>query len=99
MSNFAIRFLTLAICATALVAVPVTAPAKAEPSVGKHIKKHKKRIHRRPGFSDSWSAGQAGPAIRYPRGEVCPGISRSFECRIWPPPFEDDPDRKVPGRL
>jgi hypothetical protein len=28
-------------------------------------------------------------------GPICPGIGRSFECKIWPPPFEDDPDRKV----
>jgi len=26
-------------------------------------------------------------------GTVCPGIARSFDCKIWPPPAYDDPDR------
>jgi hypothetical protein len=89
MSKFAIRLLTLATCATALVVVPMVTPAKAETS-SRHIKKHKKQM--RPGFSDRWSASHF---IRSQAGEVCPGIARSFECRTWPPPIDDDPDRKV----
>jgi hypothetical protein len=41
----------------------------------------------------------SGTVIRQRRyrqsGDVCPGIGRSFDCKIWPPPFEDDPDRKT----
>jgi hypothetical protein len=95
MSQFAIRLLTLAICVTALVAAPMVIPAKAETSSSRHIKKHKKQ--RSPGFNNPWSAGQAWPVTRpsSQAGGVCPGIARGFECRTWPPPMEDDPDRKV----
>jgi hypothetical protein len=97
MSKFAIRLLTLAMYGTALVVVPMVTPAKAETSSSKHIKKHKKQ--RSPGFRDPWSAGQAGPVTR-PSSQaidVCPGNARSFECKTWPPPMYDDPDRKVSG--
>jgi len=95
MSQFAIRLLTLVICATALAVVPIVAPVKAETSSSRHIKKHKKQ--RSPGFNNPWSAGQAWPVTRpsSQAGAVCPGIARGFECRTWPPPMEDDPDRKV----
>jgi hypothetical protein len=96
MSKLAIRLLTLAMFATALVVVPMVTPAKAETGSTKHIKKHKKKS---PGFSDLWSAGQAWPVTKppSPAGDVCPGIARSFECKIWPPPMYDDPDRKHSG--
>ena len=99
MSKFAIRLLTLAMYATALVVVPMVAPAKAATNSSKQIKKHKKRIRNSFGLSDPWSAGQARPVTRpsRPAGGVCPGIARSFECGTWPPPMEDDPDRKVSG--
>jgi hypothetical protein len=95
MSQFAIRLLTFAICVTALVVAPMVIPAKAETSSSRHIKKHKKQ--RSPGFNNPWSAGQAWPVTRpsSQAGGVCPGIARGFECRTWPPPMEDDPDRKV----
>jgi hypothetical protein len=48
MSKFAVRLLTLAISATALVLVPTVAPAKAETSSSRHIKKHKRQQN--PGF-------------------------------------------------
>jgi hypothetical protein len=98
MSKFAIRLLTLALCTTALVVVPMAPPAKAETGSSRHIKKHK--THKSPGFRDPWSAGQAWPVTRPSRqaGEVGPGIARSFECAgAWPPPMYDDPDRKVSG--
>ena len=94
MSKFAIRLLTLAMCATALAVVPMVTPAKAETSSSKQIKKHKKSVQRSPGFGNPWSGGQARPVARPPG---CPGLARSFECGTWPPPFEDDPDRKVSG--
>jgi len=62
-------------------------PANSETSSSQHVKKHKMKIYyRSPGFGDPWSAGQARP-----------GLARSFECGTWPPPFEDDPDRKISG--
>jgi hypothetical protein len=97
MSKFAIRLMTLVICATALAVVPMVTPAKAATINGKHIKKHK--IQKSRGFSNPWSAGRAWPVPRppSPAGGVCPGNGRSFDCRVWPPPFDDDPDRKVSG--
>lgn len=99
MSKFAIRLLTLAMYATAPVVVPMVTPANAETSSSRHLKKHQKKIQKRHRFSDPWSAGQAWPVTRPSSqpGEVCPGIARSFECKTWPPPMYDDPDRKVSG--
>jgi hypothetical protein len=85
--------LMLATYATALVVVPVVTPAKAAVSNGRHLKKHKKQ--NRAGFS---YPGQAWPGNRpSPAGAVCPGNARAIDCRVWPPPIEDDPDRKVSG--
>jgi hypothetical protein len=28
-------------------------------------------------------------------GNVCPEIGRAFDCKIWPPPIDQDPDRKT----
>ncbi|MGA9089244.1 MAG: hypothetical protein WB420_09075 [Bradyrhizobium sp.] len=97
MSKLAIRLLTLAVYAAALAAVPAVAPAKAGASSSRHIKKHKR--HKSPGFGDPWSAGRARAVARpsSPAGPVCPGIARSFDCKTWPPPMEDDPDRKISG--
>jgi hypothetical protein len=94
MSKIAIRLLTLTISATALVVVPALAPAKAATSSSRHMKQHEKQKSR--GLSGPWSAGQARSVAAPPSqaGAVCPGIARSFECRTWPPPFDDDPDRK-----
>ena len=95
MSNVAIRLLMLALCTTALALVPTVKPAKAETGSGGHSKKHKK--HWRTHFSEPWFVGRPPPvAPPYSQaGPVCPGIARSFDCRVWPPPYEDDPDRKV----
>jgi hypothetical protein len=98
MSRFAIRLLTLAVYATALALVPTVTSAKAETSSSKHLKKHQKQ--KRPGFGHRWSAGQPWPVARppSPAGLVCPGMGRSFDCRVWPPPFDEDPDQKISGR-
>jgi hypothetical protein len=96
MSKFAIRLLTLAICATALVAVPMVTPAEAETSSSKDIKKHKKKIQKRPGFSEPWSAGQTWPVSR-PSNQVGAACSRGFECANWPPPIYEDPQRNPDG--
>ncbi len=99
MNKFAIGLLTLAMYTTALAVVPMVTPAKAATSSGKHMK-HKRKIHKHTGFGGSWSAGQPWPVTRPSShaGGVCPGIARSFECGTWPPPFDEDPDRKVSGR-
>jgi len=78
------------------------ATAKAEISRGKHIKKHTMQL---PHIRHAGDFGNRRTADRtWPRtntsaqsGEVCPGIARSFECRIWPPPINEDPDRKASG--
>jgi hypothetical protein len=95
MSKFAIAT-TLAIYATALAAVSMVTPAKAATINSKHIKKHKRTVESSFGFSDPRSTGQAWPVTRpsSQAGSACPGIARSFECRTWPPPMDDDPDRK-----
>jgi hypothetical protein len=97
-SKFAIAVLTLAICATPLAVVPVTA-AKAGTSSGKHIKKHHGNMQRSPGFGDPWSAGRAPPSTRPSgqSGDACPGNARGIDCRTWPPPIDEDPDRKATG--
>jgi hypothetical protein len=93
MTKLAIQLSTLAICATALVLVPAVTPAEA--TAKGHIKKH--RTHWQSGHHHHRFVGEArpvmGPAID--PGPICPGTGRSFECKIWPPPYADDPDRKT----
>jgi len=96
MSKFAIRLLTLATYATTLVVVPMVTPAEAETSSSRHMKKHK-IILSSPGFSYPRSASQAwaftGPSNQ--AAPVCPGMGRSFDCKVWPPPVDKDPDRTI----
>ena len=95
MSKFPIRLLTLALCTTALALVPTSTQTKAATSSG-HVQKHKKHWH--PRVSEPWSVGQAPPPVLpYSQaGPICPGISRGIDCRIFPPPIDVDPDRRVP---
>jgi len=98
---FAKKHLALIACATALTAVPAMTLGKAEASSSKHIKKHG-RINQwgpGPGSNHPWPADQAWRVARPPNqtGPACPGLARSFECRTWPPPFDEDPDRKASG--
>ena len=93
MSKLAIRLSMLTIGATVLVAIPTVTPAEAATNNG-HIKKHKK--HR--SVAGPLFIGEAQPVIRpsyYPNDQICPGIGKSFECKIWPPPIDVDPDRKI----
>jgi hypothetical protein len=93
MSKLAIRLSMLTIGATVLVAIPTVTPAEAAANNG-HVKKHKK--HRSVG--GPVYVGEAQPVIRpgyYPNDQICPGIGKSFECKIWPPPIDVDPDRKI----
>ena len=91
MSQFVIRLSALTICATALMAIPTVTPAEAG---GKHMHASKHARHWRQRDGVAWPAAPA-PATRSYSGDVCPGIGRSFDCKIWPPPYADDPDRKT----
>jgi hypothetical protein len=89
MSKFATRLLTLAVYTAASVMVLMVAPADA-------ARGNKHKHQRSTGTNNHWYTGQVWPVTR-PSGPVCPGLARSFDCRVWPPPFEEDPDRKVSG--
>jgi len=99
MSQFAIRLSVITICATALLVVPAVTPAKAKiekAEAGRkhlHINKHRwqGRHHVRVGWQVQPAVGTYRPAD----GPVCPTIGKSFDCKIWPPPYADDPDRKT----
>ena len=84
----AFYFLTLAACATALVVAPVVSSAKVKSTHHKKIRHH--------GFAPAFHPRPVFPAAA-PNGDVCPGNARSFDCKIWPPPFDQDPDRKQGG--
>jgi hypothetical protein len=85
MRKSAVRFLTLAICT--VVVAPTVTPAEARAHNSRHIKQHRIKPL---GFGD-----QPRPARPLTQsGEVCPGNARGFECKIWPPPIYDDPDRR-----
>jgi hypothetical protein len=94
MSKLAIRVSMLTVCATALVAVPTVTPAKAEAG-GKHVHFNKHKRHWRHHVNGGWQVRPVIGAYRQDDGPVCPGIGRSFDCKIWPPPYADDPDRKT----
>ncbi len=105
MRKCTIQFLTLAITTMALAVVPVVTSAKAETS-GKHLKKHTQTRHMQRSFTTrslaqrrqaQESFGFSNPPSAGPAGGDCPGSGRSFECKTWPPPMSEDPDRKVGG--
>jgi hypothetical protein len=103
MRKLAIPFSVLAVGATALLMVPAIAPAGAK-TAGQHVHHrhmNKHASHWRPHYGRAWYGYPAAPMVRSygGSGDVCPAMGRSFDCKIWPPPFADDPDRRVPGRL
>jgi len=109
MSKFAIRLLMLAAGAVALAAVPVATPAQASTNSSKHLKKHKRTVQTRQGLANQSPSGQAWPNNRawsnnqawsnnrpYAQGgRTC---FRAIDCATWPPPIDEDPDRRVIGR-
>ena len=96
MSKFAIRLMSLAMYATSLPVIPMITPAQAETSSTKHTKKqHRKNIQWSRGFSDPRSANAwnvTGPPSQ--AGPACPGLARGIDCWIFPPPIDEDPDRR-----
>jgi hypothetical protein len=98
MSKSATRVLTLAIYATALVVVPMIIPAKAATNSSEE-RKAQEKIQKSLRFSNPRSASQARPVTgpSSQAGGVCAGAARSFDCKQWPPPIDEDPDRKSGG--
>ena len=99
MRKLAIRFSVLAIGATALLAVSAIAPAEAKSASRHHSHMAKHHQHWRHHAERPWYGTPAQPMARsYSQSGsswVCPGIGRSFDCKVWPPPYEDDPDRRT----
>jgi hypothetical protein len=99
MRPYAPRRLTAAICAIAVV-VPLVTATDLEAS-SRHTRKHQRMSHhyRTGGFNDFRAGREFRPVVPSWRagGDVCPGSGRSFECKVWPPPFDQDPDRKASG--
>ena len=89
MRHLTTRHLMLAVCATAVVSVVTATGADAS---GPHRKRHHRMYT---GFDDVRNPGPIAPVRS--RGNVCPGLSRSFDCAVWPPPMDEDPDRKISG--
>jgi hypothetical protein len=65
MSKSAIRLLTLAIYATALVAIPMVTPANAATNSSGGVEKNKKKIQRSLGVSEPRSSNPAWPPPMY----------------------------------
>ena len=97
MSRLAIRLSILALSATTLVLVSAMGPATAKTGHSRHAQFSKHRPHWKHHHYDAARAvGPAQPAGFYnPYEPICPAIGKSFDCKIWPPPYADDPDRKT----
>ena len=101
MRKLPIRFSALAIAATALVVAPAIVPSPAN-AASRHMRMKRHHWHGAYHYGAAhyrapWTVAPAGPVVGSYQASspVCPGIGRSFDCKIWPPPFEDDPDRKA----
>lgn len=96
MNRLAIRLSMLTVCATALAVVPVVAAAKAGTARKQvHTRMHKRHWTQYYGAALPVAPPQPVVGAYRPTEPVCPAIGRSFDCKIWPPPFADDPDRKT----
>jgi hypothetical protein len=98
MRKLAIRLLVLTVGVTALLVIPAVTPAEAK-TTSRHVHMKKHRWHRAHHDGRAWYGAPAQPSAGYysQPGPICPAIGKSFDCKIWPPPYEDDPDRKVRG--
>ena len=90
-----IGFLILTVGATATV--PVVTATDVEAS-SRHVRKHHHRMNL--GWNNSWRRSWAAQDMRPVApswsggGDACPGNARGIDCRIWPPPVNEDPDRR-----
>lgn len=100
MRSFAIRFARLMICATATFVIPLGVATEGLAN-SRHLRKHHLQTGRDWNASSrrSWAAQEIRPVAPAwnAGGDVCPGNARSFDCKIWPPPFDQDPDRRISG--
>jgi len=86
--KFGIRLFTLTVCAAALLTVPVVRPSKAAgdgsgQNGGGELEKTRKKTQ-----------GNVSGDLQSPTQS---GDLRSPTLRIWPPPMQDDFDRKAGG--
>jgi hypothetical protein len=94
MSKVMIRFSMVALCATAFVGSLGMTPSEAKTSRHAHAMKH--RWHHGHHARNHWAVGdERRTSGFYSPGPVCPTMGRSFDCKIWPPPYSEDPDRKI----
>jgi len=92
MRHPAIRLLMIGTCALAASAVAAS-DVKAS---SRHIKKHHHGMNLVRGPSrDSWAAGDVRSMAPPRAGTACPGNARAIDCTVWPPPIDEDPDRKA----
>jgi hypothetical protein len=84
MKESATRFLTLTVCATALMIGPMVTSAKAATNSNEQGKV--KKIQPSPGFNDPRSTDRTSATC-----------FRAIDCATWPPRIDDDPDRKAGG--
>ena len=84
MRDSATRFLTLVVCAAALMIVPMVTSAKAATSGNEQVKV--KKIQPSPGPNDPRSTDRTSATC-----------FRAIDCATWPPRIDGDPDRKAGG--
>jgi hypothetical protein len=96
---YTIRRLIMVVCVTTVGVSPVVKATESEAN-SRHIGKH----HHKPKNPslNSRASGNIRPVARpgFERGadDVCPGNPHgAYECKIWPPPVDVDPDRKGGG--
>ena len=99
MGPYTIRRLIMVVCVTAVGVIPVVNATESE--ANSPHKKHYKL--KKPGLNSRASREirpVAGPRFAQPSFErgyvgVCPAVSHGgYECKIWPPPVDVDPDRR-----
>jgi hypothetical protein len=86
---------TPAVGAMVVISVTVTGAEASSQHVRKHH--HGVSLVHRSAFRGSWVPGEVRTMAPPPRraGAVCPGSGRAIDCSVWPPPIDEDPDRRA----
>ena len=93
MCNAAIRLLMLGTCVMAVAFAATEGEASSQ-----HVRKHHHPMNLvRDSMRNSRAAWDVRPMAPPRAGTACPGNARAIDCTVWPPPFDEDPDRKVSG--